>query len=227
MRVVSGAGRLGILGGTFDPIHVGHLDTARAARSALALQPILVMPARIPPHRQQGPSASTFHRFAMAALAVSDLEDVLVSDDELSADGPSYTALTLERLIGRGLQPTQIFFIAGADAFLEIETWYRYPAVLDLAHFVVISRAGVPASALGDRLPALRSRLVSASPSERLPSTPSVFLVEATTADVSSTEVRRRLRAGESVRGLVPPAVETHIQRHRLYLEPTTANHLR
>ena len=94
MRLISRTGRIGLLGGTFDPIHCGHIETVQAAQGALALSPVLLMPARIPPHRERGPSASTFHRFAMAALAASELDDVLASDDELLAEGPSYTALT-------------------------------------------------------------------------------------------------------------------------------------
>src|ERR1700741_68185 len=107
-------GRIGILGGTLDPLHVGHLETARVARAALELDSVIVMPARFPPHRHEGPSASTFHRFAMAALAVSASPGLCVSDEELSSEGPSYTATTLERLAGRGLHPSQTFFITGA-----------------------------------------------------------------------------------------------------------------
>ncbi|MGH9373725.1 MAG: nicotinate-nucleotide adenylyltransferase [Vicinamibacterales bacterium] len=221
------APRIGILGGTLDPIHVGHIEAAVAVRDSLPLTGVVIMPARVPPHRQQGPSASTFHRFAMAALAVNELADFTVSDDEFSVDGPSYTALTLERLAARGLQPSQIFFITGADAFAEIETWYRYPAVLDLAHFAVVSRAGSPAAAIADRLPQLRERLAVADRSGRIPAGPSIFLVEASTPDVSSTEVRRRLRTGDSITGLVPGPVERYIHRHRLYAETRTADHLR
>jgi nicotinate-nucleotide adenylyltransferase len=227
MRLTSRRGRIGILGGTFDPIHVGHLDTARAAQQALDLQPMIVMPARIPPHRQQGPSASTFHRFAMATLAARECDDFIVSDDELRSEGPSYTALTLERLAADGVPAERIFFVTGADAFVEIETWYRYPAVLDLAHFVVISRPGTTASSVTDRLPHLRRRMVIPTGSERLPDSPSVFLIDAPTADISSTEVRRRLRAGDTINGLVPASVEAHIRRHRLYLETPTADHVR
>jgi nicotinate-nucleotide adenylyltransferase len=236
MRLPSRTARIGILGGTFDPIHIGHIDTALAAQQALDLHPMIVMPARIPPHRQHGPSASTFHRFAMATLAVSGLDDVVVSDDELRSDGPSYTALTLERVAAEGVSPAQIFFVTGADAFVEIETWYRFPAVLELAHFVVVSRPGTPASQLADRLPQLRRRMVVPSArlrqgtrghaSDPLPDHPSVFLIDAPTTDVSSTEVRRRLRAGERISGLVPAPVEAHIRRHRLYLETTTADHV-
>lgn len=219
-------GRFGILGGTLDPIHVGHIEAARAARQALGLTEVVVMPSRVPPHRQRGPSASPYHRFAMAALAVSDLDGVSVSDNELSAEGPSYTALTLERLATHGLDRLQLFFITGADAFAEIETWYRYPEVLDLAHFVVISRPGVPVASLAGRLPALRARLRPAARPADGPETPAVFLVDAPTPDVSSTDIRRRLRAGQSITGLVPRQVETHILRHGLYVDQPTADHL-
>jgi nicotinate-nucleotide adenylyltransferase len=221
------ARRVGILGGTLDPIHVGHVETALAARRALALDTIVVMPARTPPHRQRGPSASMFHRFAMAALAVNGLADITVSDDELCAEGPSYTALTLERLQASGLDRSQIFFITGADAFAEIETWHRYPDVLDLAHFVVISRPSVPVATLADRLPQLRQRLRTARPETAAAESPSIFLVDVTTPDVSSTVIRRRLRHGDSITGLVPRPVETHILQHRLYTERTTAEHSR
>lgn len=212
-------GRIGILGGTLDPIHVGHIEAARAARGALGLVEVLIMPSRVPPHRQRGPSASPYHRFAMAALAVSDLEGVSVSDDELCAEGPSYTALTLERLATHGLDRLQMFFITGADAFAEIETWYRYPGVLDLAHFVVISRPGLPVASLAGRLPALEARLRPPAGFADGPQAPAVFLVDAPTPDVSSTDIRHRLRAGQSITGLVPRQVETHILRHRLYVD--------
>lgn len=220
------ARRIGILGGTLDPIHVGHVETALAARHALDLNPVIVMPARVPPHRQQGPSASMFHRFAMAALAVSDLEGVCVSDEELRAEGPSYTALTLERLAARGVDRSEIFFITGADAFAEIETWYRYPAVLDLAHFVVISRPGVPVATLVNRLPQLQKRLRGMNTATLSLDEPAIFLVDAATPDVSSTDIRRRLREGDSITGLVPQLVERHILEHRLYLETSTADHV-
>jgi nicotinate-nucleotide adenylyltransferase len=217
-----GAVRLGILGGTLDPIHVGHLETARAAQRALELTSIVVMPSRIPPHRTEGPSASTFHRFAMAALAIAELPPASVSDAELQAEGPSYTASTLDRLRGSGLQASEIFFITGADAFAEIEAWHRYPDVLDLAHFVVISRPGTPAATIPARLPALERRF--RSPGDRNQDGSSIFLVDAATPDVSSTGIRRRLRGGERITGLVAPAVEEHIMRHRLYVD---AEHLR
>lgn len=163
----------------------------------------------------------------MAALAAGELENVAVSDEELGAEHPSYTALTLERFAGRGIEPTQLFFITGADAFLEIETWYRYPAVLDLAHFIVVSRPGIPAVAVRDRLPDLIQRFRAPSRTAPMPVRPAVFLVDAPTPDVSSTDIRQRLREGNSISGLVPSSVEAHIRRHHLYMENVPADHLR
>ena len=140
--------RIGILGGTFDPVHTGHVDTALAAQRALALDRVLVLPSGTPPHRASPPAASRFHRFAMAALAVTGLPGLMVSDLEIGHTGPCYTFDTLARLHATGLAAAQIFFITGADAFAEIETWSRYPQVLEMANFVVVSRPGHPATAL-------------------------------------------------------------------------------
>jgi nicotinate-nucleotide adenylyltransferase len=212
---MNAAARIGFLGGTLDPIHMGHLETARVARAALLLYRVEIVPSRIPPHRHLQPCASPFHRFAMAALAVNGVDGLTVSDMELAAPGPSYTADTLTRLHATGLTASQIFFIVGADAFAEIETWARYPAVVDLAHFIVISRPGYPLTALADRLPALAPRMTHEL--DRLDFLiPQFFLVEADTPDVSSTEVRRCIARREPLTGLVPPAVEAHIVQHAL-----------
>jgi nicotinate-nucleotide adenylyltransferase len=153
----------------------------------------------------------------MAALAVSGLPRIEASDEELRGEGPSYTADTLERLRARGYTPPQIFFITGADAFADIATWKRYPQVLDLAHFVVVSRPGYDIDALADRLPDLRPRMRPAGAPARTDTAPLIFLLQAPTPDVSSTAVRERLRRGESLAGLVPPLVDAHIHQHHLY----------
>jgi nicotinate-nucleotide adenylyltransferase len=212
--------RVGLLGGTLDPIHVGHVDTALAARQALALDRVIVLPSRVPPHRQHQPVASRYHRFAMAALAVNGVDGLSVSDLELRAPEPSYTADTLERFReSSGLPPSQIFFITGADAFAEIETWHRYPEVLDLTHFVVVARPGCPVDALRDRLPALAPRMVPADRGRATGGFPAIFLVDVPTSDVSSTTIRGRLRSGEPLTGLVADAVARHIHQHGLYTD--------
>lgn len=221
--------RLGILGGTLDPVHLGHLDAALAARAALGLDHVILLPSRVPPHRPSQPHASAYHRFAMAALACGDHDGLVVSDLELCSPGPSYTADTLTRLQGLGLKPSEVFFITGADAFAEIETWNRYPDVLSLARFIVVSRPGTPVDVLKARLPSLSSRLVPASAATAVVNETSILLLDAATRDVSSTEIRRRIAADEGLEGLVPQAVAEHIAKHGLYSSHSlffTADHL-
>jgi nicotinate-nucleotide adenylyltransferase len=219
----SGATRLGVLGGTFDPVHNGHVEVAIAARRVLGLARVVLLPSRIPPHRAAQPAATAFHRFAMTAMAVSGVDGLEASDLELSAPGTSYTSSTLERLHASGLEPAQIFFITGADAFAEIATWHRYPEVLDMAHFVVVSRPGHEASALPALLPSLASRMhIRPERAQRVEGKPAVFLIDWKTPVVSSTEIRRRIRNGDALTGLAPPAVEQHIIQHRLYLDGST-----
>lgn len=215
-----GPARVGVLGGTLDPIHLGHLAAGEAAMATLALSRLVIVPSCDPPHRPDSPRASGYHRLQMARLAVADRTGWTASDIELTRGGRSYTFDTLTAL--RGLEPTsQFFFITGADAFAEVATWRRYPEVLDLAHFVVIARPGTPLEAIRTRLPALEPRLVdcSAAAGEIVQQArqPSIFLVHAATPAVSSTEVRRRVAAGEPLDGLVPAAVEHYIGRHHLY----------
>ena len=208
---------IGLFGGTFDPVHVGHLDVARAARRAAGLDVIWLVPSHVPPHRRP-PHASAAHRFAMAALAAASTEGVLVSDLEMDAPGPSYTAHTLDRVASRGYDLGKTSFVIGADAFRDIATWRDYPHVLERCHFVVVSRPGIPAAGLRDALPDLSARMIDA-PCEP-PSRPSILLVDALTSPVSSTDVRRAIRDGAPLEGLLPPAVARHIERHGLYREP-------
>ena len=202
---------LGVLGGTFDPIHNGHLAAADAAQRALRLDAVTLVPSRVPPHRQDPVGASGEHRYAMASLAAGQRPGWTASRIEIDRDGPSYSFDTLTEL-GKGRDSTQIFFILGADAFAEIATWFRYPAVLDLANFLVVSRPGITLDSLRERVPSAFSRRPSA--------TTRVILVDAHTPDVSSTEIRRRVRAGDSLAGLVPDPVAAYIQAHRLYEHP-------
>jgi nicotinate-nucleotide adenylyltransferase len=208
--------RLGLLGGTFDPVHAGHLAACRAARVALALDQVQLVPAHVPPHRARGPRASTPHRFAMAALVALDEPGWSVSDVEVERTGPSYTFDTLVAARTSGLTASQIFFIIGADAFAEIATWSRYPAVLDQAHFAVVTRPGTSLDALVERLPALAGRFRRSDEIDRAPGT-AIVLLEAVTPDISSTVIRARAAKGFSLAGLVPPRVEQYIRRHGLY----------
>jgi nicotinate-nucleotide adenylyltransferase len=217
---------LGVLGGTFDPIHNGHIAAGLRAQQALGLAHVLVVPSHIPPHRSAGASAAD--RLAMASLAAAEHEGWTASDIELKRDGPSYTFDTLTALREGSTQ--QFFFIIGADAFAEIATWSRYPAVLDLAHFAVVARPGITLDSLQKRLPNLAERMTTPdlfTPHLRqgfggqAGHTPAIILIQAETPDVSSTTIRRRVRTGETISELVPVSVASYISTHHLYVEAT------
>ena len=207
--------RLGILGGTFDPIHIGHLDVAEAALRALDLDRVLLMPANVPPHRAP-PQASAPHRFAMAALATTGRERLALLDLEMLSNEASFTSATLDRLAARGVQTTRLFLITGADACREIATCKDYPALLDRCHFVVVSRPEIAASSLRHLLPDLAARMLEPPCGSSLDQ-PRILLVDAPTSPVSSTDVRRRAARGESLAGLVPDLVAEYIEKHDLY----------
>lgn len=209
--------RLGVLGGTFDPMHAGHLDAADAARSALDLDEVLVIPAGKPPHRSGEPHASRFHRFALVALAIAGRDGWRVSDMELLRAGPSYTSLTLRDLQAHGRHPLQLFFITGADAFAEIATWHDYPAILDACHFAVVARPGMTPEAAVSRNPSLRARVRSVAEASRDLTETAIFPVTARTSAVSSSEIRARLADGRSIDGMVPAPVAQYIHTHHLY----------
>ena len=213
--------RLGVLGGMFDPIHNGHMSAGHAAQAALGLGEILLIPSRQPPHRPAQPVASAADRLAMAKLAAASQKSWSVSEVELTRPGTSYTFDTLE-----GLAPNRpkrsIFFILGADAFAEIDTWSRFPQVLDLANFVVISRPGFTLADTGNKLPSLAARMTTPERflADGAREGTCIILVEAATPPVSSTEIRRRISRGASIADLVPPGVDSYIHDHRLYLAP-------
>jgi nicotinate-nucleotide adenylyltransferase len=212
--------RLGLLGGTFDPIHYGHLDAAEAARAALALDEVRLIPSHDPPHRPLDPKASAFHRFALVALAIDGRTSLRAADQELAREGLSYTIDTLQALHREGWPAAQLFFILGADAFAEIATWRSFPAVLDAANFAVIARPGATIERAIRRVPERHRRIGdTAANIGVLPdsSQTAIYLVEARTRDVSSTTIRARLSRGEPIDDLVPAAVARHILAHDLY----------
>ena len=210
------ARRVGILGGTFDPVHWGHLDIGDAAAGALSLSRIFVITSNVPPHRPQ-PLASSYHRFAMVALGIVDRPEWRAADIELRHEAPSFTSRTLELFRERGYLSSELFFVIGADAFADIESWRDYPKILDAAHFAVVSRPGFPVQDLHRRLPKLADRMTKPPLDEISQMDPLIILIDAPTADVSSTAIRQRLGSGESIDGLVPPNVQQHIEHHGLY----------
>lgn len=207
--------RLGILGGTFDPIHLGHLDVARAAADALALLEVRLIPSHVPPHRA-APGASAYHRFAMTSMAAASHKRFTASDEELQRGGASFTADTLRGLQAQGFEPRELFFLTGADAFAQIATWREYPALLELSHFVVCTRPGHEAGMVRGLLPDLAERMVDGRHFDEN-SAPRIILLDADTANVSSSGIRHALATGQAIDGMVLPAVAAHIRKHGLY----------
>jgi nicotinate-nucleotide adenylyltransferase len=214
--MTTAARRIGILGGTFDPIHWGHLDVADAAVNELKLSRLFVITSNVPPHRPQ-PLASSYHRFAMVALAVLDRPEWRAADLELRHDAPSFTSRTLDLFHERGYLSSELFFVIGADAFAEIASWRDYPKILDAAHFAVVSRPGFPVNEMPGRLPKLADRMARPPIDAIAQIDPLIILIDAPTADVSSTAIRKHLADGKPIDGLVPPHVQQHIEHHGLY----------
>lgn len=217
-RVIDGP--LGILGGTFDPVHTAHLRLAEEAMAQLRLGSVLWVPAGQPRHRAP-PSASAEHRLAMVRLATAGRPEYPVDATEAWSTAPSYTVPTLERLRLSQGERRPLVLLMGADAFLGLAAWHRWRELFGLAHVAVVSRPSfaLAAEAMGDAL-AGEFRNRRSTRVEALASNPAgaivTFAMEAGT--VSSTEVRARLRENGPVEELLPAAVLDYIRRHRLYL---------
>jgi nicotinate-nucleotide adenylyltransferase len=196
--------RLGILGGTFDPVHHAHLVAAQEARHQLELDRVLFVPAGAPPHKPNRPLSAAHHRLQMLQLAVADQPHFAISRVDLDRPGPCYTVDTLALLRSEwGPAPT-FFFIEGADSLADIPTWYQPQRLLDLCELIVVERPGVELDLpqLERQLPGITSR---------------IHWVQMPLLEISSTGLRARVRAGRPISYLVPPAVEAYIREHGLY----------
>jgi nicotinate-nucleotide adenylyltransferase len=199
---------MGILGGTFNPPHLGHLVCAQEAYRELGLDRVLFIPARIPPHKPVEHEPGAEHRLALCRLAVGDDERFEVSDLELKRNGPSYTVDTLEELSTSVPQP-ELFLIVGGDIAVGLPRWREPERVLQLASLAIAKRRGTARAAVEHSLHTL-------SGGER-----AQFFTMPRIA-VSSTMVRRRVRSGQPIRYLVPDRVAAYIEHHNLYTEDTT-----
>jgi nicotinate-nucleotide adenylyltransferase len=200
---VSGGRRLGVLGGSFDPIHHAHLFAAEAAAAAFGLERVLLVPASQSPLKA-GPVASANHRVAMARLAAAANPLLEVSTVDVDRPPPSYTADTLALLAAR-YPGADLFLVIGLDALRDLLEWREPERVLDLCHVVAVSRPGFPLAVP----PEIAARLGGRAAQIRL--------LEIPLLEISSTDVRRRIMAGEPVRYLLPDAIAAYVREHGLY----------
>lgn len=217
MDNVDQARRIGILGGTFDPVHEGHLAVARTVRARCGLDLVLLVPALAPPHKDR-PLTPFRHRAAMLEAAVADDPGLAVSLLEAERPAPSYTVDTLRELHNR-LGHRQFFLIIGADMFAEIRLWYRFDELFALAHLVVVSRPGFPAEDIAARVADLPGPF-SHDPDRHLWQRADgfrIFYLPDVAIQVSSSQVRSLLTQGKPAAALLPAPVRAYIREHCLY----------
>jgi nicotinate-nucleotide adenylyltransferase len=210
-----------LFGGTFDPVHAGHIAVAQAAKRRFHLEAIHFIPSSRPPHKTKLALTPFVHRYAMVALACAERQSFLPSLAEAELDGAAphvfYTIDTVRRF-RREHPDDHLFFIVGADQFLEIPTWKNYAVLLDACDFIIASRPGFRLEALRLVVPPEKLGPAPAPDPHKVVLRKSVIHLLTTVAShVSSTEIRERLEKGQSVRGLVPARVEEYILSQALY----------
>lgn len=209
----------GLLGGTFDPIHLGHLRCAQEIQEIFGLEQVVFIPAARPPLKPAGTVSDFDHRLRMVGLAVEGNPLFAASDLEKQREGPSYSIDTVKQILADRRQP-ELFFILGLDAFQGIQKWKEWESLLLLCNFVVMTRPGFDNGSLIPSLPAdyaARYRYRSDIDACTHPVGTSIFFRSVTFLDISSTEIRKRVRAGRSIRYLVPDAVMDYIEQWGLY----------
>lgn len=208
---------IGILGGTFDPVHEGHLAIARQVLSRFGLDTVLFIPALAPPHKAHS-LAPFVHRVAMLESALDDEPGLGLSVLEAERPSPSYTVETLEEIHQR-LGPCSLHLIVGADMFVEIELWYRYSDLFNLADLIVAARPGISNAAVARQVSSLPGSYIFDAEQYSWHRTDGfqIDYFPDTSVTISSSEIRRILALGGSVEGMVPAAVEKYIHDHQLY----------
>ena len=199
--------RIGVLGGTFDPIHYGHLAAAEEARVRVDLEKVLFVVAGLPPHKLDEEVTPVEHRLAMVQLGIASNPHFELSRVDVDRSGPSYTVDTLSILHAEWGQGTEVFFILGIDSLLEVPTWHQPERLIKLCRLVAVARPGfeVDMSKLEDSIPGISSR---------------VEIIDMPEVDISSSDLQRRVKEGLPIRYQVPESVERYIREHRLYQQP-------
>ncbi|MCP8464095.1 nicotinate-nucleotide adenylyltransferase [Pseudomonas sp. ZM23] len=210
--------RIGLFGGTFDPVHIGHLRSAVEMAEQFEFDELRLMPNARPPHREI-PQVTAAQRLAMVELAVAGVAPLVVDDRELKRDKPSYTIDTLESLRGELDEQDQLFLLVGWDAFCGLPTWHRWDELLEHCHVVVLQRPDADSEPPEDLRDLLAARSV-ADPKAMTGPAGQITFVWQTPLAVSATQIRELLSQGRSARFLVPDAVLNYIEAHGLYRAP-------
>lgn len=210
----------GLFGGTFDPIHFGHLRAAQELGALLSLDRVIFIPAPAPPHKTEREISPFDDRLQMVRLAVAGNPLFSFSDVESHRSGKSYSVDTVRYFLKQAGQSTTLYFITGQDAFNAIMTWRQWEALLELCHFAVMTRPGYQNEGLKKILPpglAAAYRYDEAGDAFESPSGKRVFFRKTTFLDISASDLREKIRQGQSIRYLTPDSVIAYIEEKRLY----------
>lgn len=206
-----------LFGGTFDPIHFGHLHPVEALAHQVGLQQVTLLPNNVPPHRPQ-PEASATQRVAMVKLAIADRPLFRLDPRELQRSAPSWTVETLAELRQERGSQQPLAFIIGQDSLLTLHKWHRWQDLLSLCHLLVCKRPGYPAAMETDEMQQwLNNHLAPDAHALHHQPAGSIFLADTPLVSISATEIRQRRHLGESCDDLLPAAVSAYIDREGLY----------
>jgi len=207
---------IGVFGGTFDPIHFGHLRPLLEVQQALSLAEVRLVPSFVPPHRQ-APAASAEQRLAMLKLAAAETPGFVIDQRELQRGGPSYTVDTLESLRRELGQHQSICLIMGLDAFAGLDSWHQWQRLTELAHIVVMQRPGGSLAKTGSVAELVEQRQVLEAAELQQQALGKIFFQSVTQLDISATAIREFVAHGQDVRFLMPDSVRHYIETHGLY----------
>lgn len=209
------AKKIGLLGGTFNPIHIGHLRSAIEVVELLALDELRLIPNALPPHREL-PHVSADQRLEMVKRAAADIPNLIVDDRELARHKPSYTMDTLLSIHAELTAADQLFFVMGWDAFCGLPSWHRWQELLTYCHIIVLQRPYLSAKIPPALDNFLQGKIVAEGSPFTAPNGQVAYLQQAF-LDISSTQIRERLAQGKSVQFLLPDSVLDYINQHQLY----------
>lgn len=197
--------KIGIMGGTFDPIHIGHLVTAEAVRNEFNLEKVIFIPAGNPPHKQSSQVTNSWHRYVMTVMATYSNPYFSVSPIELERNGPSYTIDTVKTLLNDYRQQVEFYFIIGADTVCELHTWRNIDELFEICQFVAATRPGS------------RCSIDEAIHHFGMKGHRNIHRLATPELEISSTDIRDKVRSGRSIKYIVPESVEMYIKKEGLY----------